>query len=47
ACLVSFIFSGHHGLWPSQKIYGAKSSLYNIAKGETIEQVEKKKKSKI
>ncbi|WP_209488458.1 chloride channel protein, partial [Halobacillus andaensis] len=31
ACLVSFIFSGHHGLWPSQKIYGAKSSLYNIA----------------
>ncbi|WP_347552953.1 voltage-gated chloride channel family protein (plasmid) [Pseudalkalibacillus hwajinpoensis] len=46
ACLVSFIFSGHHGLWPSQKIYQPKSSLYNIANGDTIEQVEKKKKSR-
>jgi H+/Cl- antiporter ClcA len=43
ACLVSYIFSGHHGLWPSQKIYEPKSRLYNIANGETIENIEKKK----
>lgn len=42
ACLVSYLFSGHHGLWPSQKIYEPKSRLYNIANGETIENVEKK-----
>ncbi|MBY4605261.1 chloride channel protein [Bacillus sp. SPARC3] len=45
ACMVSYLFSGHHGLWPSQKIYEPKSRLYNIAYGETIENVEKKKKS--
>jgi H+/Cl- antiporter ClcA len=43
ACLVSYIFSGHHGLWPSQKIYEPKSRLYNIANGETIENIKKKK----
>ncbi|MFC7319764.1 voltage-gated chloride channel family protein [Halobacillus campisalis] len=46
ACLVSYIFSGHHGLWPSQKIYQPKSSLYKIPNGDTIEEVEKKKKSR-
>ncbi|MGM0830870.1 MAG: voltage-gated chloride channel family protein [Bacillota bacterium] len=45
ACLVSYLFSGHHGLWPSQKIYDPKSKLYNLPPGETIENVEKKKKS--
>ncbi|WP_241655840.1 chloride channel protein [Halobacillus litoralis] len=30
ACLVSYLFSGHHGLWPSQKIYDPKSRLYNL-----------------
>ncbi|WP_342720566.1 chloride channel protein [Sediminibacillus albus] len=44
ACLVSYLFSGHHGLWPSQKIYEPKSRLYNILRAETIENVEKKKK---
>ncbi|RSL29535.1 voltage-gated chloride channel protein [Salibacterium salarium] len=44
ACLVSYLFSGHHGLWPSQKIYEPKSRLYNIPPAETIENVEKKKK---
>jgi len=44
ACLVSYLFSGHHGLWPSQKIYEPKSRLYNIYHAETIENVEKKKK---
>ncbi|WP_394218819.1 voltage-gated chloride channel family protein [Halobacillus trueperi] len=44
ACLVSYLFSGHHGLWPSQKIYGLKSRLYRIPPGKTLENVEKKKK---
>ncbi|MBS8263783.1 voltage-gated chloride channel protein [Mesobacillus boroniphilus] len=44
ACVVSYIFSGHHGLWPSQKIYEPKSILFNIANGESIKNVEKKKK---
>ncbi|MGP4039037.1 voltage-gated chloride channel family protein [Gracilibacillus sp. D59] len=44
ACLVSYLFSGHHGLWPSQKIYEPKSRLYNTPRAETIENVEKKKK---
>ena len=42
ACFVSFIFSGHHGLWPSQKVYEPKSRLYSFIRGETIESVEKK-----
>ncbi|MCI4136708.1 chloride channel protein [Bacillus vallismortis] len=45
ACIVSYICSGHHGLWPSQKIYEPKSRLYHIPHGETIKNVEKKKKS--
>ncbi|PRS04003.1 voltage-gated chloride channel protein [Bacillus atrophaeus] len=45
ACLVSYLFSGHHGLWPSQKIYDPKSRLYNLPQGENIENVEKRKKS--
>ena len=44
ACIVSYIFSGHHGLWPSQEIYDPKSRLYYIGSGETIENIEKKKK---
>ncbi|MED4015623.1 voltage-gated chloride channel family protein [Sutcliffiella cohnii] len=46
ACLVSYIFSGHHGLWPSQKIFEPKSRLYNIEDGLSIEDVEKKKRHK-
>ncbi|MBA2176089.1 chloride channel protein [Halobacillus locisalis] len=45
ACLVSYLFSGHHGLWPSQKIYGLKGRLYRIPPGKTLEIVEKTKKS--
>ncbi|NPC94721.1 voltage-gated chloride channel protein [Bacillus sp. WMMC1349] len=44
ASLVSYIFSGHHGLWPSQKIYEPKSRLFSIINGETIKNIEKKKK---
>lgn len=42
-CVVSYIVSGHHGLWPSQTIYEPKSRLYNIPDGESIGNVEKKK----
>lgn len=45
ACVVSYVFSGHHGLWPSQTIYEPKSRLYSIASEDTIEVTEKKKKS--
>ncbi|MBT2639892.1 chloride channel protein [Bacillus sp. ISL-39] len=44
ACLVSYIFSGHHGLWPSQQIHEPKSRLYSLPNGETIKNAEKKKK---
>jgi H+/Cl- antiporter ClcA len=44
ACLISYIVSGHHGLWPSQTIYEPKSRLYSIAEQETIGNIEKKKK---
>ncbi|QFT91135.1 H(+)/Cl(-) exchange transporter ClcA [Bacillus sp. THAF10] len=43
ACLVSYLFSGHHGLWPSQKIYDPKSRLYQLPPGETNENVENRK----
>ncbi|WP_269758029.1 hypothetical protein [Thalassobacillus sp. C254] len=44
ACLVSYIFSGHHGLWPSQTIYEPKSRLYQTVSGETIKKAEQKNK---
>ncbi|WP_100406913.1 voltage-gated chloride channel family protein [Bacillus solitudinis] len=44
ACLTSYIFSGHHGLWPSQTIYEPKSRLYSIDNEESIGSIEKKKK---
>lgn len=42
ACLISYIFSGHHGLWPSQTIYEPKSRLHHLVNGETIADVETK-----
>lgn len=44
ACIVSFIFSGHHGLWPSQTVHEPKSRLYSTVSGETIKAIEKQKK---
>lgn len=43
ACLVSYIFSGHHSVWPSQKLYEPKSKMLNIVAGETIESINAKK----
>lgn len=44
ACLISYIFSGHHGIYASQKIYEPKSRLFNVPVGETITNVEERKK---
>ncbi len=44
ACLISYIFSGHHGLWPSQTVFEPKSRLYNTVNGESMGTIEKKKK---
>lgn len=40
ACLISFIFSGHHGIYASQKIYEPKSRMLNLPAGKTIKSVE-------
>ncbi len=42
ACVISYIFSGHHGLWPSQKVYDPKSRLENLPSGQTIAAINKK-----
>ncbi|MCA1032256.1 chloride channel protein [Bacillus timonensis] len=42
ACIISYVFSGHHGLWPSQAIYTPKSRLFQLLNGQTIEHAEKK-----
>ncbi|WP_084146646.1 voltage-gated chloride channel family protein [Paenibacillus wynnii] len=44
ACIVSYIVSGHHGLWPAQTMYEPKSRLYNVTNGEPIGRIEKRKK---
>jgi H+/Cl- antiporter ClcA len=46
ACLTSYIFSGHHGVWPSQKIYAPKSIMLGLPDGESIASIEKKKENK-
>jgi H+/Cl- antiporter ClcA len=44
ACIASWIFSGHHSLWPSQTLEEPKSRLYSVPKSESIESIEKQKK---
>jgi H+/Cl- antiporter ClcA len=39
-CIISYIVSGHHGLWPSQMIFPPKSRLYQLVTGDTIENAE-------
>lgn len=43
ACLISYVFSGPHGVWPSQKIYNPKSMMLDIPAGKSIASIEKKK----
>ena len=44
ACVISYIFSGHHGIYGAQKLYEPKSRLFHIKAGETISNFEKNKK---
>lgn len=44
AAFVSYLFSGHHGIYPSQKLFKPKTRLLNLSDGETIEMIEQKKK---
>ncbi|MDR5658856.1 voltage-gated chloride channel family protein [Serpentinicella sp. ANB-PHB4] len=44
ACFISFIFSGHHGIYASQKLYDPKSRMLNIPPGKTIKSIEEDKK---
>lgn len=44
ACLISYIFSGHHGIYGAQRIYAPKSRLLNLPPGQTISSVEESKK---
>ncbi|AOY77120.1 voltage-gated chloride channel family protein [Clostridium formicaceticum] len=44
ACLISFIFSGHHGIYAAQKIYEPKSRMLNLPAGKTITSIEENKK---
>lgn len=44
ACLISYLFSGHHGLWPSQTLHEPKSRLFTVKDGSTIESIESSKK---
>lgn len=37
ACVISYIFSGHNGIYTSQKIYEPKSRLFNIQNGKRID----------
>lgn len=46
ACIISYIVSGHHGLWPSQTIHDPKRRLYNLVEGETIHNIENRAKDK-
>ncbi|WP_025027931.1 chloride channel protein [Caldalkalibacillus mannanilyticus] len=46
ACVVAYLFSGHHGLWASQTLYEPKSRLYQIANEETIGNIEKRKSNR-
>lgn len=43
ASLVSHLFSGHHGIYPSQRLYKPKSHLLNLPEGETLSSLEQKK----
>ncbi|AKL95128.1 chloride/fluoride channel protein EriC [Clostridium aceticum] len=39
-CIISFLFSGHHGIYAAQKIYEPKSRMLNLPSGKTIKSIE-------
>lgn len=45
ACVVSYIFSGNHSVYASQKVYEPKSRLFSLRDGITISAYEKKVKN--
>ncbi|MNO36247.1 H(+)/Cl(-) exchange transporter ClcA [compost metagenome] len=47
ACIVSYMFSGHSGIYTSQQIGTAKCKWYNIPKGTTLAEWKKIKKASI
>ncbi|GAE36797.1 voltage-gated chloride channel family protein [Halalkalibacter akibai] len=44
ATLTSYIFSGHHGLWPSQTVHDPKRRLYRVGDGLSIKEIEEQSK---
>ncbi|MFZ5354648.1 MAG: chloride channel protein [Bacillota bacterium] len=44
ACVISYIFSGHNGIYTSQKIYEPKSRMLNIPSGKRIDFFQQKRK---
>lgn len=42
-CIISFIFSGHHGIYGAQKLFEPKSRMLNLPSGETLTNIESKK----
>ncbi|MNM87298.1 H(+)/Cl(-) exchange transporter ClcA [compost metagenome] len=47
ACIISYLFSGYHGIYTSQKINKAKSKILQIPEGETIGSLKKKRKQNL
>ncbi|TCT12971.1 H+/Cl- antiporter ClcA [Natranaerovirga pectinivora] len=43
-CIVSYIFSWHHGIYSSQKLYEPKTKLFNLPNGESISHIKLKKR---
>lgn len=44
ACLISYIFSGQHGVWPAQEVFEPKSRMLSLPSGQPISEIEKMKK---
>ncbi|MNE79166.1 hypothetical protein D3C80_1756300 [compost metagenome] len=45
ACIVSYMFSGHSGIYTSQQVGVSKSRLYNIPNGTTLAEWSQMKKT--
>ncbi|WP_235848454.1 chloride channel protein [Litchfieldia alkalitelluris] len=45
ACIISYIFSGRYGVWPSQQLFEPKSRMLNQANGTSLSELFKKQKT--
>ncbi|SHE51744.1 voltage-gated chloride channel family protein [Caloramator proteoclasticus] len=43
ACIVSYLFSGHHGIYTSQRVYRSKSRLLNTYNEKTLKDIRENK----